>query len=552
MKSPRIVCLAGAMIACLAAASTVRADDWRASRALTVGSDGGAWVIGVSDPSGTNLPVIHFWYSGQSAQKPVEFRQSELLPPIGGDPLFVAADLAALHILYANLTSGDVFPNKRATIGAKWVGRSGHPPLAWAGDAAVAVSYALARSSSLEPATSGKKPGGPKASSDAEATAGNRLVLLTLRSGTWRRSDGPAGAEAGTSFWLCARNETVWLFWKEGLRIRCSSTSMGKWSETQDVLSADDFRCAFTGANEGGAAFIAGRGNTNEAVRLYLYLTSPTENNWTESGFIREGNEALTIDPARCGVSLGRGQLIVARATSTGAMEVGTGAVQRDPSVRFSTPPTRQEAPAMEATWEQMLRLAALLSLLTVVLWHRRQQATTQINLPPGIRLAAVWRRGLATILDLAPAIMATAPWWLPKANAMLLETSYQPTQADVEALAQRTIAENYASLLIYGLWCLIWERALGATPGKLLFGCRVIGIDGGRPSLAALVARNIDRVVMMWLGAEGLLAALMTILVVTRNRQRIGDLIGGTIVVEQDVGPALSETRGPDDDPLL
>jgi uncharacterized RDD family membrane protein YckC len=552
MNFRRIAPVVGIVVAICAMAPAARAEDWLAIRAITAGSDSGVWVIGASKDQSGRLPILQFWWSGNAAQKSIELRQSELLPAISGEPLFVTADQAALRILYTNLTSGDLFPTKRSTIGAKWIGRLGHPPLAWAGDAAAPVTFALARASSLLPPTTSKL-GRPRSElADREPSESSALVLLTLRNGAWHRSDGPPDAKSGSSFWLAARNGTVWLFWKDEGAVRCSVMSGAGWSKAEDVVNAADFKCGFAGASESGPAFIAGRGEANEAVRLYLYLYPATEQRWTEAGFIREGNEAMSLDPARGSVSVGRGQLVVARPATSGAVESGTAPLQRDPSIRFAPLELRRDEPTIEETWGQMLRLAAMLSLLTVVLWFRRQQATTPVRLPPGLKLSAVWRRGLATILDLAPAMIATAPWWLPKLDTMWVSSGFQPTESDVAAFAAKSTGESYASLIIYGVWCLIWERAIGTTPGKLLFGCRVIAADGGKPSFGALLARNIDRVIMMWLGAEGLLVAMMTILVVTRNRQRIGDLIGGTIVVEQDLTPAISESPGPDDDSLI
>jgi uncharacterized RDD family membrane protein YckC len=78
-----------------------------------------------------------------------------------------------------------------------------------------------------------------------------------------------------------------------------------------------------------------------------------------------------------------------------------------------------------------------------------------------------------------------------------------------------------------------------GATPGKLAFGLRVIGADGGRPGVRRAFVRTLLLVVDN-LGCGLPLVGLVTALVSTGHR-RVGDMAARTFVVDRhDTGRAV------------
>jgi uncharacterized RDD family membrane protein YckC len=82
----------------------------------------------------------------------------------------------------------------------------------------------------------------------------------------------------------------------------------------------------------------------------------------------------------------------------------------------------------------------------------------------------------------------------------------------------------------IYFLYHPVWEVATrGRTPGKRMAGVRTVTRDGGAPSVGALLARNVFRLVDSFPAAYAL--GLVTTFV-TRNNVRIGDLAAGTLLV--------------------
>jgi uncharacterized RDD family membrane protein YckC len=81
--------------------------------------------------------------------------------------------------------------------------------------------------------------------------------------------------------------------------------------------------------------------------------------------------------------------------------------------------------------------------------------------------------------------------------------------------------------LLVYFIFA---EATRGATLGKLAAGIRVQTVTGGRISLGAAIIRNVLRIID---GIAVYLVAAISIMV-TRRRQRLGDLAADTVVVDR------------------
>jgi uncharacterized RDD family membrane protein YckC len=101
---------------------------------------------------------------------------------------------------------------------------------------------------------------------------------------------------------------------------------------------------------------------------------------------------------------------------------------------------------------------------------------------------------------------------------------------------------------LPFALHVLLASRA-GRTPGMRLTGLRIVTTAGGRPRFPAYVFR------WLLMAADGALFGLVGLFVIaaTPRRQRIGDLVAGTLVVrEQALREASAHEAmapGPDGD---
>ena len=83
----------------------------------------------------------------------------------------------------------------------------------------------------------------------------------------------------------------------------------------------------------------------------------------------------------------------------------------------------------------------------------------------------------------------------------------------------------------VFALYGIVFESIFGATPGKLALRLRVFDNHARKPSFSAIVLRNLTRFEIYPVAQFAPIAILMAL---TRNRQRIGDLIANTIVAEK------------------
>ena len=99
--------------------------------------------------------------------------------------------------------------------------------------------------------------------------------------------------------------------------------------------------------------------------------------------------------------------------------------------------------------------------------------------------------------------------------------------------------AIGYAVNVIYFT---ILEARSGQTLGKWIVGIRVAGLDLGRPGILRVILCNVLRIA----DAHGLMALLgVALIAFTRRRQRLGDLLAPTIVI-QAVPEALPPAAPP------
>jgi uncharacterized RDD family membrane protein YckC len=534
--------------------------EWRAARLWTTGSEKSVWVVGASQKEAGGFPVIQMWYAGPEDDLG-QPKQSRWLTAVSGDIQEAAADAGALHVLFSDLTTRAYFGNRDSQAGARWRDQSDKPPLAWGGDSTGATLWALVETEALKPpstqTTTRKDEPASEAQSPAEAS---RLTLLQMRDDVWQRLSTPAAADEGSQFWVTGKQGRPWLFWsvsgrgvytaslaEEAAASTSRPASPQAWSKPEVVLTGDDPQRGWAGMWKGGPVFVAGRGPAKGRVQLHLYLR---ENGiWAAKGPAREGMEFLEIDPDISAVGLAADRLCTARLGEKGQIEFGVGDLGVSPSIRFTTLALRSEPSAEVPSWQGTIMLALMLGLLTVVMWSRREQIARPIVLPPGLIFAPVWRRLFATMVDALPAgiiafllaILIVPPASWPTDPSTVQEFANDPQ------MQMRLFPVWYAFALLYGVWCLVWELTIATTPGKLLFGLRVMGTQMARPLPRQIVWRNALRVIEVGLGQPGWIVTLMMLVLVSRNRQRLGDILGGTIVVMRGLAQPQPQDNGDD-----
>ena len=101
--------------------------------------------------------------------------------------------------------------------------------------------------------------------------------------------------------------------------------------------------------------------------------------------------------------------------------------------------------------------------------------------------------------------------------------------------------APFFVLMLLGFLYYVVFEGTLGATPGKLVIGLRVVKTDGSKCGISSSIIRNLLRIV----DALPFLYLLGIILIVSsKHKQRLGDRLAGTMVVKRGGGSGQAQSR--------
>ena len=145
--------------------------------------------------------------------------------------------------------------------------------------------------------------------------------------------------------------------------------------------------------------------------------------------------------------------------------------------------------------------------------------AASQVYASPGDRLLAVVLDGFL----LVAVFWAVGSWIAPRYGGL---TSEGFSLTGMPALIVLGL-----STLVFFTYYLCFEWWWGATLGKMLVGVKVTTADGGRIDFRRSLVRNLFRLID---GIGVYLVAGITV-VLTKKRQRFGDLAAGTTVVRHD-----------------
>jgi uncharacterized RDD family membrane protein YckC len=136
------------------------------------------------------------------------------------------------------------------------------------------------------------------------------------------------------------------------------------------------------------------------------------------------------------------------------------------------------------------------------------------------LRLAPLGARFVAGLVDLSPVLAVIA-------IARPANAANPIPNIDTKSLEQLAILAQ----VTYVMHTLIAELICGQSIGKMIFGLRVVNADGETPKAAAILLRNILRIV------DVTLTLPLLLVLITPLRQRVGDIVGSTVVIAKDAG---------------
>jgi uncharacterized RDD family membrane protein YckC len=171
--------------------------------------------------------------------------------------------------------------------------------------------------------------------------------------------------------------------------------------------------------------------------------------------------------------------------------------------------PMAAPRPTVPPGYNNWLILSALTAALFVMLSSTRKREAGEDPKIGGFPLAPPALRLLAGLTDLLP-IFLTAGTIIYRDNIEITELPPIPM----------LVAAG-----VYLAHTLIGELAMGRSIGKIIVGLRVLSVSGNPAGAGAIVVRNLFRTIDWF-------PPVLVLILFTPLRQRLGDMLGGTVVV--------------------
>ncbi len=296
------------------------------------------------------------------------------------------------------------------------------------------------------------------------------------------------------------------------------------WTSLPSVHLGDDERVLVAGVTHGAAALLVTGGAADGRTLRTLTLDGGA---WVEGvSMPLEAPAAIESADLR-GVLLP--ELVMIGAideqgqvqTAAWSSATGTLAAGFQPVQVFVTAPY-----AMVRVWlSRVIEFGLLALAIIVVLFRRHDSVAAAMPLPVTLTLAPLSARLSAFVIDAAllagGGYLALLASGQPVTGAWM-EAVWERTRSDVGGKVQLLLFVGLA-VAIYGF---VFELAMSATPGKRLLGLHVAGPEGARPGAKAVLLRNLLRLVDLQL------PPMLILVVMTVNRQRVGDIVARTVVV--------------------
>jgi uncharacterized RDD family membrane protein YckC len=185
-------------------------------------------------------------------------------------------------------------------------------------------------------------------------------------------------------------------------------------------------------------------------------------------------------------------------------------------------------------SWQtQSMAAFVLLGVLLLFTFLRRGDSITRdAELPAQYAVAGYWRRLAGFVIDVAPIAIATSRLWMGPFDEWLAQYhEIQNEGGPVPPFSDELLIAWALCCVAFSAYCTFCEALFARTPGKAAVRCRVVDETGGRCGFSLILIRNLLRLIELFPLFQ--LWPTFILMLFTRNRQRLGDLLARTIVVE-------------------
>jgi uncharacterized RDD family membrane protein YckC len=190
----------------------------------------------------------------------------------------------------------------------------------------------------------------------------------------------------------------------------------------------------------------------------------------------------------------------------------------------------------------QFITLGLLLAVLVGLFVFRRGSMVHVVELPAGCALALNMQRLAAWLIDFVPftvvaAVSVGIPWGqgLGALGRWGISPNPQGGLPDENVLLWWGL-----SIAGYTAYSLVMELLVGRTVGKVIARVRLISEAGTRPTAGQILTRNLTRLIefmpQFWV--------FVVLVLLSRNRQRMGDIFARTVVIRPLPGKPAAPTK--------
>lgn len=182
-----------------------------------------------------------------------------------------------------------------------------------------------------------------------------------------------------------------------------------------------------------------------------------------------------------------------------------------------------------------------LITVLMLAFW-RRDAAWNRLDLPTDLVVADLPRRASAAAIDMAPGLLGVMYYFgLTLEDLIILRW---PGNGIAHTVSQ--MLPGAVVIAVFVTHTTLTELVLARTLGKAIVGLRTTTLTGTRPKAWQLLVRGLLKSLDLLPGAW----LLLLLPVIAPHRQRLGDLVGRTVVVT-DVPPESEDGQDESDQSL-
>ena len=538
---------------------------------LLAGSDKALWLITTDANSRTFAVMARTAKAGPEdaktdTDKPAKPKWKSIRYGLSGDPAAACATGDQLHLILTDPIAYSIYDHRgnSATIGRnptdpRWPGDARPiamcPASGMPGTTAGDILAIVARTASGEPSrTDSGEPSRTNSTQTPPAigvfgkaadklTTAKRLGVFLRSAGEWKHlADYPDPIELSPDTKLLAATHggTLYVMICDAESAQLLAWSGDNWQAVATDVIPEGSRCvALVSVKDELIAVLTAVLSDRDGRQLSLARPlKPVKDSMTTTLRLDAGNLlAIDSDASFVAARLGDGLAVAWRTDET--LKIATCDI--DGKVLDVDEPRQGRLDDSAEHIMEKFMWGLMLAILLPMFFMKSATPPGPFMLPEGFRPGNPIKRAIALLIDLLP-------WHILSAMTVLVVSGDSPEKivAKVnEAFSGGSVPPilvyaSISTMVLYTAYCIGMELRYGATLGKMAMKLRVIGDRGLSPEPRAILLRNLFRMVELMLMWVVIPSGILVF--VTRRRQRLGDMIARTTVIDARYQPAPSD----------